>query len=96
MSPLEPDFNLSVNRPPNLPDIRDCTTQRQVDTEVARKAFVDFAEEFPAAGEVLASLGDKALHLLVDRILLALHPRATSTYGDINRTLYDLPFGMSI
>lgn len=71
-------------------------TPRQCDTLVVRQALNTFATTYPAAGEVLAQLGPKALDQLTEDILLALHPRATDMYSNITATFYDMAPGVSI
>lgn len=71
-------------------------TPRQCDTLVVRQALNTFATTYPAAGEVLAQLGPKALDRLTEDILLALHPKAIDTYSNITATFYDMAPGSSL
>jgi hypothetical protein len=92
---LSPSDHTTLTTP--QPDFSQCRTQRQVDTTIVTRAIHHFADAYPLVGSKLVELlGEKGIEALTRHILDELHPRATDMYSNVARTLYDLPFGMSI
>lgn len=89
--------NIDFSIAPSLcwPDWVDQTkvrTQRQLDTQYMRHGIEDWCASYPAAGDILKQLGDAAINSLVDHVLLAMHPRVTTSMYDPGAD-YDIVFG---